>query len=160
MIHRKQLSQLSYEIKRRTFFRFFLLFSLETAVNKLLTQYGLSISVLIFCWVIFTKKYFNFHIGLGLFCAGFVAYFCFYPFTFFQLLLTAIAMFCAAHAIDIDKLSALAAFFVQNFLFILFDFDFNSRALMRSSLLSLMAIAIVKSDIVPLRIHRRKTLLI
>jgi hypothetical protein len=127
--------------------------------NKFLSQYGLSISILVFFWLIFTKKYFNFNAGLGLFCAGFVPYFCFYPFTFFQLLLTAMAMFGVACAIGIDKFSAFAAFFIQNFLFILFDSDFNWRTLLQSSLLSLAAMGIVQSDIVPLHRYRRKTLL-
>ncbi|MDR1906951.1 MAG: hypothetical protein LBQ03_01905 [Puniceicoccales bacterium] len=126
-------------------------------VNKLLIRCGLSISMLTFCWLIFTKKYFNFYTGLWLFGIGFVSYFCFYHFTFIQLLSTATAMFYAAHVTDIDQFSVFSAFFVQNFLFIFFDSDFNSSTLIQSSLLSLIGIGITKIDIIPPNVRRRET---
>jgi hypothetical protein len=149
MIYKKQFHQLPYGIKKRAIFQLLLLFWGENLANKLLTLYGLSISVFPFYWLIFTKKYFKFYVGLGLFSIGFVFYFCFYHFTFLQFLFTAIAVFYIANFTDIDKLSAFLAFFVQNVLFTFFDFHFNPSAFIQSSLLSLMFIAIARLDPIP-----------
>jgi hypothetical protein len=133
------------------------LFFLEFSANKLLIPYGLSIVVFPFFWLIFAKKYFKFHGGLWLFSIGFVSYFCFYHLTFPQLLFAAIAMFYGAHLIDIDKFSAFLTLFIQNFLFILFDCDFNSSALIQSFLLSLICIATANMDLVSTNAQQRET---
>ncbi|MDR0418473.1 MAG: hypothetical protein LBH08_03525 [Puniceicoccales bacterium] len=157
MIYKKQFHQLPYDTKKRIILRFLFLFFLEISVNKLFALYGLSISILPFCWLIFVKKYFNFHIGLGLFSIGFVSYFCFCHFAFFQLLSTAIVMFYVAHLTDIDKISACLAFLVQNLLFVFFDPNFNSKTFIRSFLLSLVCIVIAKLNPVPSDAHRHET---
>ncbi|MDR2372136.1 MAG: hypothetical protein LBD60_03245 [Puniceicoccales bacterium] len=157
MIYKKQFHQLPYNTKRKTVFRFLLLFFLEFLANKLFIQYGLSVIIFPFFWLIFAKKYFNFHIGLGLFSIGFVFYFCFYYLTFLQLLFTAIAMFYGAHLTDIDKFSAFLTLLIQNLLFTFFDFDFNSSALIQSFLLSLLCIALVNIDLVSTNARQHET---
>jgi hypothetical protein len=157
MIYKKQFRQLSYDTKKRIILRFLLLFFLEILVNKLFALCGLSISILPFCWLIFVKKYFNPHIGLGLFTIGFVSYFCFYHFAFSQLLFTAIVIFYVARLTDIDEISACLAFLVQNLLFIFFDPNFNSKTFIQSFLFSLVCIVIVKLNPVSSNARRRET---
>jgi hypothetical protein len=157
MIYKKQFYQLSYDIKKRTVFRFSFLFFGEFLANKLLIQYGLSIVIFPLFWLIFMKKYFKFYTGLYLFSIGFVSYFCFYHLTFSQLIFTAIAMFYGAYLTDIDKISAFLTFCIQNLLFIFFDSNFNSSALIQSSLLVLLCIAFANVDIVSLNTRQRET---
>jgi hypothetical protein len=71
--------------------------------------------------------------------------------------LVAIAVFYGAHFTDIDKFSVFLAFFIQNFLFIFLDSDFNSNVFVQSCLLSLIFIAVVKLDLVSSRVRRSKT---
>jgi hypothetical protein len=158
MIYKKKFNQLSYDIKRRTVERFLLLIFLEILINNFLEKYKFPLSIIPLFWLIFTKKYFSFPAGLSLFALGFLCYFCFYNFSSFFLLLTAVAMFFAAHIADIDKLSAILAYIIQHCLFIFQDPNFNTSALIQSTIITFFLIIFCKIDITPSHSPRRKIL--
>jgi hypothetical protein len=156
MIYKKQFVHLPYDLKKRSVERFFLLYFLEFLLNFFGGRWYFRFTFMPFLWLTFTKKYFHFYEGCGLFVVGFLWYYRAYPFSGLALGAVAIFLFCVFREIDIGRLTSPLALLTQVAIFTFLDSDFDKISLLTSTGLTIFALYLLPSDFVPLGRRRVK----
>jgi hypothetical protein len=160
MVYKKQFGHLPYDLKKRAIERFFLLYFCEFLFNFYGLPWHFRVTFMPFLWLIFTKKYFNFYHGYGLFAAGFLWYYRADPFSNLALGGAATLLFASFYEVDIGRLTSPLALLTQVAIFTFLDPVFDKISLMESTGLSIFMLYLLPPHFVPSEEKRVKKIFI